>query len=261
MTGRAVDVKAATSARTTALLAALAAIVAAAVVQPRVAQDPAYHLFADQRAVFGVANGGDVWSNLGFAIAGALGLAVVFGSRRRFDHPAERWPYAALFAGTLLTAIGSAYYHLAPDNGRLVWDRLPMTVGFMGLVAAVVAERVSLSASRRLLVPLLTIGAASVWYWHWTEAAGAGDLRFYGVVQFGSLLLVVLMLALFPSRYGGTAFFWIALAIYATAKLFELLDRQIFAAGQIVSGHTLKHVAAAAAIGCVVAMLTQRGRP
>lgn len=247
-------------ARTGVLVAALAAIVAAAFVAPRIPQDPAYHLFADRRAAFGIANGGDVLSNLAFAVAGAFGLAIMVRSRRAVEHGAERWAYAALFAGTFLTAFGSAYYHLAPDNARLVWDRLPMTIGFMGLVAAVVAERVSLDAARRALLPLVVIGAASVWYWHWTESNGAGDLRFYGAVQFGSLLLVVLLLALFPSRYRDSGYFWVALGLYAAAKLFELLDRQIFATGGIVSGHTLKHVAAAASIGCLAVMLWKRAR-
>ena len=64
-------------------------------------------------------------------------------------------PYLTLFEGVALTALGSGYYHLAPDNARLVWDRLPMTIGFMGLLAAVLAERVSVPVARRLFVPLL----------------------------------------------------------------------------------------------------------
>jgi hypothetical protein len=91
----------------------------------------------------------------------------------------ERWPYAALFAGTALTAIGSAYYHLAPGNWPLVWDRLPMTVGFMGLLTAVLAERVGHRIARRLFVPLVVFGAASVAYWYRSEGRGAGDLRPY----------------------------------------------------------------------------------
>ena len=35
--------------------------------------------------------------------------------------------------------------------------------------------------------------------------------------------------------------------MYALAKTFEALDPQIFALGGVVSGHTLKHLAAAAA--------------
>ena len=147
-----------------AILAAVAAAGAIALLsRPPIAQDQAYHVMADRRPLLGIPNALNVLSNIPFAVAGVLGLLSVFSPRpgaRPFNDPWERWPYAALFAGTALTTAGSAYYHLAPDNARLVWDRLPMTVGFMGLLTAVVAERSSLTLARRLFVPLLAFGAA-----------------------------------------------------------------------------------------------------
>jgi hypothetical protein len=172
--------------------------------------------------------------------------------------PWERWPYAALFAGTALTTAGSAYYHLAPDNARLVWDRLPMTVGFMGLLTAVVAERSSLALARRLFVPLLALGAGSVGYWYWSELRGAGDLRPYALAQFGSLVVVLLLLVLYEARYSGTRYLFAGVGAYVAAKVFEMADRTIFSFGHLVSGHSLKHVAAAIGVGCVVAMLQTR---
>lgn len=231
---------------------------------PPIPQPAAYHLLADQRACLGIPNCLNVLSNLPFAMVGLLGLAATFGRDRSrtppFSDPWERWPYAALFAGIGLTTLGSSYYHLAPDNARLVWDRLPMSVGFMGLLTAVLAERVGLRVSRWLFGPLLMVGAASVAYWYWSELQNAGDLRLYILVQFGSLLLVVLLLALYPARYPGTGYLVAGLAAYAAAKGFELADRDIFALGQIVSGHTLKHVVAAGAVACLVAMLRVRTR-
>jgi hypothetical protein len=44
----------------------------------------------------------------------------------------ERWLYLVMFAGLSLTAFGSGYYHLAPDNARLVWDRIAIMMVFMG---------------------------------------------------------------------------------------------------------------------------------
>lgn len=73
-----------------------------------------------------------------------------------------------------------------------------MTIGFTGLVAGVVCERISVQAGLRLLAPLVALGIGSVWYWRMTEAAGHGDLRLYGLLQYGSLLAVVLLIALFP---------------------------------------------------------------
>ncbi len=87
-------------------------------------------------------------------------------------------------------------YHLAPDNNRLVWDRLPMTVAFMGFFASMIGERISVQAGTWLLWPLVWLGFASVLNWHAGERRNAGDLRLYGM-------------------------------------------------GHVVSGHTLKHLAAA----------------
>ncbi len=228
---------------------------------PRIPQPAAYHLFADRRVVLGIPNGLDVLSSLSLTIVGAWGLAVVLRDHldraATFPEPWLRWPYATVFLGSLLTGIGSAWYHLAPDNARLVWDRLPMTMGFMGLVTAQLAERLSLRFARRLFLPLLMLGAGSVLYWYWSELEGAGDLRPYGLVQFGSLLVVVLLL-LYPARQSGNGYLIAALVAYAVAKVFELVDAWVFAMGAFISGHTLKHVAAAAGVACLVAMLRAR---
>jgi hypothetical protein len=225
-------------------------------------QDPAYHRMADERLLFGVPNCLNVLSNLPFALVGLLGLSAVFRREARcapfFRDPWERWPYAVLFAGIALTTLGSAYYHLSPDNARLVWDRLPMTLGFMGLLAALLTERVDLQVGRALLVPLLLLGTGSVAYWYWSELQGQGDLRLYYLVQFGSLLLVLVLLLVYPSRYPGTGYLVVALGAYAGAKWLEAADHRIFALGHIVSGHTLKHLTAAGAVACLVAMLRAR---
>ncbi|MFN2564967.1 MAG: alkaline phytoceramidase [Gemmatimonadaceae bacterium] len=248
--------------RHSVVLLAVCAPVAGVVAGPRIPQPLAYHDMADARPCLGIPNCLNVLSNLPFAVVGVLGLAAALGwrvgSRAHFSDPWERWPYAALFAGVALTAVGSSYYHWAPDNARLVWDRLPMTVGFMGLLTAVVAERVSVSAARWLFMPFLTLGAASVAYWYWSEGQGAGDLRPYALVQFGSLLIVVLLLLLYPARYTGGGYLAVAFAAYVAAKALELADEPIFALGRVVSGHTLKHLAAAGSVACLVGMLRAR---
>ena len=127
---------------------------------PPVAQNPAYHHFADQRALLGVPNFLNVVSNLPFLLAGALGFWSLAGGRRAgrtdtFITPEERQPYWPFFTGVALTGVGSAYYHWRPDNTTLFWDRLPMTVAFMGLLASVIGERISRGAGRRALWPAL----------------------------------------------------------------------------------------------------------
>ncbi len=238
--------------------------VTAALAGPPVPQPLAYHNMADQRSWLGIPNALNVLSNLPFAVVGVLGLTAIFRShvdrRVTFHDSWERRPYAALFTGVALTTVGSSYYHLAPDNARLVWDRLPMTLGFMGLLTAVLAERVSLPVGRWLFAPLLAVGAASVGYWYWNEVQGAGDLRMYLLVQFGSLLVVVLLLVFYPARYVGGGYLVAGLAAYAAAKGLELADERIFALGGIVSGHTLKHLVAAGGVACLVGMLRARAQ-
>jgi hypothetical protein len=232
--------------------------IAAAFLLPAIPQPPAYHDFADRRAGFGIENVLDVVSNAGFLLAGIAGLVVVLRPRTRFEFAAERWPYGIFFLGVLLTAAGSAYYHLAPDNERLFWDRLPITIALMALVAAQVVDRVSVRAGLALLVPMLLAGAASAIYWIATERAGAGNVVPYAVVQgYAVVILLVFALAL-PSRYTrGNDVYWV-FAAYVIAKLLEHFDREVLALGNFASGHTLKHVAAAAAALVLCRMLLQR---
>ena len=252
------------------LLGITLAILVADLFLPRIPQPQSYHNFADQRSFLGIPNFGDVMSNLPFAIFGTMGLLFwwrLFRMRsqsevagRDFVDSRERWPYLVFFIGVVLTAFGSAYYHLEPNNARLVWDRLPMTIAFMAIVAAMIAERISVSAGVRLLPLLLLIGMSSVLLWYRSEMLGAGDLRFYGSVQAYSVLFLLITLLL-PPRYTRSSDLAVVAGFYALAKVLETFDQQIFdALGHTVSGHTLKHLAAALAAYWVLRML-QRRRP
>jgi hypothetical protein len=240
-------------------LALAVAVGIAALLIPREPQPLSYHHFADQRRWLGVPHFGDVASNLLFFVAGLWGLAFLSGksSRDQFMDPRERWPYVFVFAGLLLTAFGSAYYHLAPDNARLVWDRLPMTIVFMPLVAALIAERIGVKLGLWLLPVLIAIGVGSVIAWHLSEERGSGDLRFYGAVQLYALLALLAALLL-PPRYTRGADLLVVASLYMLAKIFEAADRQIFSLGRVLSGHTLKHLAAGAAGFWILRMLQKR---
>ena len=225
-------------------------------------QPASYHTFADQRRWLGISNFWNVISNLPFAIVGVWGIAFILRSgtvdqKKRFLDPRERWPYIAAFSGLVLTAFGSAYYHLAPNNARLVWDRLPMTIVFGSIVAALIAERISVRAGVMLLPWLIAFGAASVLEWYWAELRGHGDLRIYAAVQIYSAL-ALLMALLLPARYTRGFYFAVVFGFYVLAKLFESFDRAIYSAGHLLSGHTLKHLAAAAAGYCILRMLQLR---
>jgi hypothetical protein len=231
------------------LLVVLAAVlVVVAVLAPRTGQDPAYHLLADDRTLFGVANALNVLSNLPFALVGLWGLRTV--NRSPGIPPAARPAYLSFFTGVFLTAFGSAWYHLAPDNARLVWDRLPMTLAFAGLLAALLAERVDPRLGK-LLLPLSLLGLASVFYWYATELRGAGDLRPYALMQFGPIALLPILLILYPGSRRATLWLVGAIALYVLAKVFEAKDAPIYALGLGVSGHTLKHLVAVGGILCI----------
>jgi len=243
---------------------AIAAITIGVFLVPPISQSENYHHFVDTRTFGGLQNAFDVASNAFFLIVGLLGMHFILGdlsaapSAQRFLDPRERWPYLLFFVGVALTAFGSAYYHSHPDDARLVWDRLPMTLGFMSLLAATLSERINVKTGTRLLVPLLIFGIASVLYWNVTLAHGAGDLRPYVLAQFGSLLVLLLLVALFPPSYTRGADLIASLLIYALAKVLEAADRPIFKLGGIVSGHTLKHVTAAVSAYWILRMLKLR---
>jgi hypothetical protein len=226
---------------------AAAAIVAALLLDP-LPQDAAYHRFADRRALFGVPNFWNVATNLPFLFVGLLGL-VKF---RRLANPALAFHYSFLSTAVAAVALGSAHYHLQPSNGTLVWDRLPMTVAFMTLFSAVIADRVSWRVGMALLWPLVIAGLASIGWWVRTEADGAGDLRPYAVVQFLPMLLIPLILITWPKSGLNERLLWMALAAYAAAKIAEWLDLGILELTGLSGGHALKHLLAALAAWWIV---------
>jgi hypothetical protein len=90
-------------------------------------------------------------------------------------------------------------------------------------------------------------------WWAWD-----GNLVPYYVVQFYPLVAILLLLVLFPARYTRGADLVIALALYVAAKEVETYDRPIYQALGLVSGHTLKHLLAAAGAAWLAAMLLRR---
>jgi hypothetical protein len=211
-----------------------------------VAQDVRYHQFADARPCCGVPNVMDVVSNAGFAVVGVFGWEAVAAYP-----PVLARAWRVFFVAVGAVAWGSAYYHWAPSNARLVWDRLPMTVGFMSLFALVLHDCAGLPTAQleTVLWPAVGAGALSVAYWRAYD-----DLRPYLVVQYYPLLCMALLLALqahaaHATLYGGM------LGLYAGAKCAEANDRRIYAWTRVLSGHTLKHALATAATGWAVAHL------
>lgn len=240
------------------LVAALAVLTW--VLLPRIPQPLQYHDFADQRACFGVANCFDTASNLFFVLAGLLGLHFLFSKAGRgvFINERESLPYFLFFFAAILVGIGSGYYHLAPDNYRLLWDRAAISLALMSLLAAFLCERVSLSAGLRLLPLLLVAGLGSVAYWGWSETHGIGDLRAYILMQLYPMLLIPLLHILYLPRYSKDRGILAIIGLYLLALLCDFADHQIAALTGVISGHTAKHIVAALAIYLVVVRLRRR---
>ncbi len=235
--------------------AALLAFVLVFMLTERIPQDPAYHAFADSRSILSTPNFWNVFSNLPFLIVGLWGLSIVV-PRRNELLGGQRPALLVLFAGVVLTAFGSSYYHLAPDNATLFWDRLAMTIAFAGLFTTVLGLYVTPDASRKLLLPFVLLGAGSVLHWRISEAAGAGDLRSYALVQFLPMLAMIALLWLRGDRSPLTPWLWATLALYVLSKVLEFADAPIYAAIGL-SGHALKHVAAALAVAAVALGLSR----
>ncbi len=212
-----------------------------------IAQLAHYHDFADQRALFGIPHAGDVLSNLAFLAAALYGM-VQMGRARVVD------PALAMFVGALaLTAAGSTWYHLAPDNARLVWDRLPIALACAALLAGAIRE--SYPKLKLALPALAAYGALSVLWWVLTA-----DLRPYLLIQAAPLLLIPVLQWQTGAPAMRRVAFIVAIILYVLAKLFEVADQPVFQALGALSGHTIKHLLAAAAACVLVRHFPQGAR-
>lgn len=241
-----------------ALLAVVLALLLLAIIGPSVTQSAHHHDFADRRVWGGVPFAMDVLSNLPFALWGALGLGCVLsffnpGSSKPASKPAQaQLGLAALFfAGLLVTAAASSWYHWLPNDSGLAFDRLGMTVAFAGLLGLAAAGRVSSRAGLSLAGAVLVLGPLSIQVW-----ATTGNVLPWALLQFGGMAMV-LWFAIIKPLPGALAVRWgVVITIYALAKLFELADHQIYEmTSHLVSGHSLKHVVASFAAWPVLAAL------
>lgn len=221
------------------LLLGIAGLCALAMALPPVAQNLAYHHFADARALWGIPRALDSLSNIGFLLLGVYGVGLVADNRLTFFSRALKASASTFFIGLVATAVGSTYYHLAPDNPGLVVDRMGMVIAFAGVLGMAAAQRISERAGWATLVFALVTGPVSVLYWK-----TSGSLTPYAMVQFGGIALACAMMFA-PKRGPGPAW-WGLLLAYGLAKVFETYDASIFTlTGHLVSGHTLKHLFAA----------------
>jgi len=235
-----------------AVLAALVIMTALALLLiPPIYQDPQYHQFADERSIWGVPNFWNVASNAPYLVVAVFGLWSLL-RRPRLLRDWDLAIHIVLALGLIAVAAGSSWYHLRPDSTTLFWDRLPMTLVFMSLLASMIRERISENIGRWLFLPLLGAGILSVLHWKFS-----GDLRFYAAIQFFPLVAVPVMALFFPPRYSGTIGIFLMCGLYTVAKLLEMSDR-VIAVFVATGGHPWKHLISALAILCYMAAVSRR---
>jgi hypothetical protein len=201
---------------------------------------PHGHPFVDARTWLGIPNALDVLSNLPFVVLGVWLLRRAAGSNA----------VRVLGIGLLLTGFGSALYHWVPTAHTLVADRLGMAVAFAGALALATQGWLGAQAGRGALLLLLPTALLAA------VLPAQGNLLPWVLVQFGGVLWLLLA-AWAPRLEGSLPVRWgLVVAGYALAKVLEMHDTETFQwTGGWVSGHSLKHLAAAAAVLPVVAAL------
>ena len=209
-----------------------------------IAQNPNYHLFADQRTIISIEHCLNVLSNIPFFVLGLLGMFFTFKNKNRITLPINSFVF---YLGVFLTSIGSMYYHHQPCNQTLVWDRLPMTISFMAFFSIIIGDYICSTTAKRMQFPLILLGMLSIIYWQVTKSKGHEDLRFYVLIQFLPMILIPMVLLLFKNNNLLTKTYWHIIIVYIIAKACEANDEFIFSHTQFISGHSLKHLVAALA--------------
>lgn len=235
------------------LCAAFALLLGVALLGPAVAQPADYHAFADVRTLWGVPYAQDVLSNFAFLAAGLAGLWRLAHERGAVAAADSRMA-ALFFAGLACAAAASTWYHLAPSDAGLLVDRCGISVAFAGLLGLACAGRVSAHSGVALAAAVLVLAPAGAAYWN-----ASGNLLPWAALQAGGMA-AILWFALLPAHSGALRVRWgWVVALYAIAKLLELQDHAVYELTQgLVSGHTLKHLAAASAAVPVIAAISAR---
>lgn len=225
------------------------------IVTPTIPQSQEYHNFADQRQFLGIPNMLNVISNVPFLVIGIIGLILChYGNYFKLSLQGEVWGWTFFYIGVAAVGFGSSYYHLQPNDARLVWDRLPMTIAFTSLVAIFIMERIDEQKGTASIIPLLLAGIISILYWRFFD-----DLRPYAVVQFVPCIALPLMAILLPPMYTHSTYWLWAAAFYLLAKILEAEDKPVYELTRhVVSGHTLKHLSAAVVPVFLTLMLAKR---
>lgn len=130
---------------------------------PKVSHSPNHHLFADMRNFLGVPNTMNVLTCFPFLLIGVPSLVICLsGTCFGISLKGEMWSWGLFYAGISLAAFGSAYYHLNPDDDRIIWDKIPVMIATVALISSLVIERVDEKTGVTCLISLIALIFVSV---------------------------------------------------------------------------------------------------
>ncbi|XP_020699687.1 uncharacterized protein LOC110111958 [Dendrobium catenatum] len=177
------------------------------VATPRIPHSPNQHMFADMRNFLGVPNTLNVLTTYPYLFFGVPGLVFCLsGSCFGISLKGEIWGWVLFYSGIAAAAFGSAYYHLKPDDDRIIWDRLPMMISTVSLLSNLVIERLDERVGISCLISLLMLVFISA-----TFERTFDDLRLCMIFHFIPCIAIPILVFLFPPKYThSTYWFWAA---------------------------------------------------
>ncbi|KAK1312884.1 hypothetical protein QJS10_CPA07g01026 [Acorus calamus] len=208
-------------------------------VTPRIPHSPSLHVFADMRNFLGVPNTLNVISNFPFLVVGVVGLVLcLHGNCFGISLKWEVWGWAFFYMGITAVAFGSSYYHLKPDDSRLLWDRLPMMIAITSLFSSFVIERMDERIGVTCLFSLHLVVLFSILYERIFD-----DLRVYLMFHIIPCVAIPMMAFMLPPKYTHSRFWFWASGFYVLAKFEACIDKKMYQINHYtISGHSLEHL-------------------
>jgi hypothetical protein len=205
-----------------------------------ITRGPAFHVYAGTRLW-------PVLSNVAFLIVAAWAWRRTRGLGR------------LACAGTAAIGIGSGVYHFAPSDATLAFDWGPIALTLMWLLAAVVEDRFGARAGRRMAIAGSVAAVGSIVWWLATGGTDGGDMTAYVVVQGAGVVLPAAIALAFKGGHIRAIELLAAVAMFGVARLCAAHDSGLLDAIGI-SGHSLKHVAAAIAAAIALQAVRRSNR-
>lgn len=219
-----------------------------------ISQPQEYHDFADDREILGIPNALDVMSNLAIIYPGVVGLAFVHESRKLPKVSEDEISIQiTLFSGMILTFAGSVWFHLDPTDSTMLWDRLGMSVVIGSCISLLIHDMWDRNLAAKIHLPIVIASILSVLWWPVFD-----DLRVYFIVKHHPFILFPIFLFCGHRIYDKTSGYYWGLSMFLLATIFEFADQQIFEITGIISGHTLKHLAAGIGLWFLMVMIRDR---